>query len=169
MGNRPLSRSVNKQSVPSQAISVVSSVPPSNISWDDTVAYIPPVSIGRVIKVYDGDTMTIACCLHGDSTVERYYRFSVRLAGIDTPEMKSRNPTEKSLATAAQTALSNLVLHQLVTLRNVKFEKYGRLLADVYVTDNSTGKELHVNQYMLDRGYAVYYDGGAKPEWSVDS
>lgn len=169
MGNRPLSRSPPLgQSAPSSA-PLGPSAPPANISWDDTVAYIPPVSIGRVIKVYDGDTMTIACCLHGDSTVERYYRFSVRLAGIDTPEMKSRNPTEKSLATAAQNALSNLVLHQLVSLRNVKFEKYGRLLADVYVTDNGTGKELHVNQYMLDRGYAVYYDGGAKPEWSVDS
>lgn len=136
-------------------------VPPENISWDETVQYIPPVSFGRVIKVYDGDTLTIACCLNGDSTVEKYYRFSVRLSGIDTPEMKSRDATEKSLAAAAQTALSNLVLHKIVQLQNVSFEKYGRLLADVYVS-GANGKPIHVNQYMLDNKYAVYYDGGTK-------
>jgi micrococcal nuclease len=137
-------------------------VPPANISWDDTMIYVPPITVGRVIKVYDGDTFTLACCLNGDSTLERYYRFSVRLAGIDTPEMKSRNATEKSLATAAQTALSRLILNQVVELRNVKFEKYGRLLADVYVGN------IHVNQYMIDNKHAVYYDGGTKPEWTTD-
>ena len=137
-------------------------VPPADVNWEDTVTYVPPVTIGRVIKVYDGDTFTIACCLNGDSTIERYYRFSVRLSGIDTPEMKSRNATEKTLATAAQSALSDLLLHKQVELRNVKFEKYGRLLADVYVGS------IHVNQYMIDNKYAVHYDGGTKAEWTVD-
>lgn len=157
MGNCVTSRTNKNRTIERSVM-----VPPANISWDDTMIYVPPITVGRVIKVYDGDTFTLACCLNGDSTLERYYRFSVRLAGIDTPEMKSRNATEKSLATAAQTALSRLILNQVVELRNVKFEKYGRLLADVYVGN------IHVNQYMIDNKHAVYYDGGTKPEWTTD-
>jgi endonuclease YncB( thermonuclease family) len=43
-----------------------------------------------------------------------------------------------------------------VTLKNVKNEKYGRILADVFVGD------LHVNKYMIDKGLAIEYDGGSK-------
>ena len=76
--------------------------------------------------------------------------------GIDSPEMKSSHENEKKLAHRSQEALSNLILGKIVTLQNVSLEKYGRVLADVYLTD------LHINQWMLDNGYAVKYDGGTK-------
>ena len=41
-------------------------------------------------------------------------------------------------------------------LKNISTEKYGRLLADVYLGD------LHLNKWMLDKRYAVSYDGGTK-------
>lgn len=107
-----------------------------------------------MIKVYDGDTITIATKLPGDPT---WYRFAVRINGIDTPEIKSRNATEKNAAVAAQSALSELVLNKTVVLDKVSYEKYGRLLADVF-TENGVS----VGQWMLHNRYAVPYDGGTK-------
>lgn len=128
--------------------------PTEFIAYDDTIEFIPPITSGFVIKVYDGDTITIAARLPG--TQEPIYRFSVRLSGIDTPEIKSVREAEKSAAHRAQEALSQLILHKEVTLKNKQNEKYGRILADVYLND------LHLNKWMLDQHYAVPYDGKTK-------
>ena len=53
------------------------------IEWKDCIPFVPPIAMGFVIKVYDGDTITIASKLpYPDSPL---YRFSVRLNGIDCP------------------------------------------------------------------------------------
>jgi endonuclease YncB( thermonuclease family) len=94
------------------------------------------------------------------------YRFSVRLRGIDSPEIKSKSPVEKELALNSKMCLSNVILGQIVQLKNVSTEKYGRILADVYVDDVS------VNKWMLENKLAVPYNGGKKirsPEWDNDS
>jgi endonuclease YncB( thermonuclease family) len=129
------------------------------IEWKDTVPFIPPILSGQVIKVYDGDTITIASKISiPDSPL---YRFSVRLTGIDAPEIHGKNAHEKEAAIKARNALENFLLHRIVTLQNTKTEKYGRILADVYL------QNLHVNQWLLDQKLAVPYDGGAKK--STDS
>jgi endonuclease YncB( thermonuclease family) len=129
-------------------------------TYDNALPFVPPIKYGKVIKVYDGDTLTIAAQLpYPESPI---YRFQVRLNGIDTPEIKSKSATEKTLAANARDALSNLLLHKIVQLKNTANEKYGRLLADVYLG------ELHVNQWMIDNKFAVRYDGGTKhrpDEW----
>ena len=125
-----------------------------NLMWTDTLQFIPPVNTGRVIKVYDGDTFTLAGYLPYESSP--LYRFSVRLNGIDCAEIKGKSEEEKQCAILARTELDRLIMHKMVQLKNVKNEKYGRLLADVYIDD------LHVNQHMLDKGLAVIYDGGTK-------
>ena len=117
---------------------------PKKIQWSDTLQFIPPINTGQVIKVYDWDTFTLAGHLPYDGSP--LYRFSVRLNGIDCAEIKSKTEEEKGSALKARDQLSALILGKTVTLKNVKNEKYGRLLADVYVGD------LHVNQYMLDNG-----------------
>ena len=127
------------------------------VEWKDTIAYVPPVKTGVVIKVYDGDTITIATKL--DYTM---YRFSVRLSGIDSPEIKSKSANEKRLAILAKHALTEQIIGKTVELKNVSMEKYGRLLADVYCND------IHINKWMLDRGFAVPYSGQTKKrptEW----
>jgi hypothetical protein len=60
----------------------------SPIKWSDTVPFTVPITGGYVIKVYDGDTITVASKLPFDNSP--IYRFSIRLAGIDTPEIKPR-------------------------------------------------------------------------------
>ena len=125
-----------------------------NPVWKDTVPFIAPITEGHVIKVYDGDTFTLAGYLpYAESPL---YRFSVRLNGIDTPEIKGKTEKEKECAILARTELQTLILDKRVVLRNVQTEKYGRLLADVYIGD------LHINRHMLDTGMAVKYDGGTK-------
>jgi hypothetical protein len=124
------------------------------IEWSDCKHFVPPILGGRVIKVYDSDTITIASRLpYNDSPL---YRFSIRLHGIDAPEIKGKTPEEKAAAQVSKQALETLLLNKNVTLRNLATEKYGRVLANVYLD------ETHVNQWLLDNKYAVPYDGGKK-------
>ena len=126
-----------------------------DIDWKkDCIKFVPPINHGLVIKVYDGDTITIASKLpYKKSPI---FRFSVRLNGIDCPEIKGKTDTEKECAQIAKETLSNLILNKTITLKNTDVEKYGRILADVYIN------EIHLNKYMLDNRLAVSYDGGTK-------
>jgi endonuclease YncB( thermonuclease family) len=122
-----------------------------------SIPFIPPITEGQVINVYDGDTITIVSKLPYDASP--LYRFSVRLAGIDCAEIKGKTEHERELAQEAKCALQKLIFNKVVTLKNLKTEKYGRVLADVYLGD------LHVNQWLLDNKYAVQYSGGTKTNW----
>lgn len=126
----------------------------NKIQWTDTLQFIPPITTGIVIKVYDGDTFTLAGRLPYDGSP--LYRFSVRLNGIDCAEIKGKTEEEKKCAIHAKEELEKLIMGNVVILKNIKNEKYGRLLADVFIND------IHVNQYMLDKGLAVRYDGKTK-------
>jgi hypothetical protein len=127
-----------------------------DIKWEDTVEFTFPIKGGRVIKVYDADTITIASKLPFDGSP--IYRLSVRLNGIDTPEIKGKgiSDEEKEAAKIARDFVSNLVLNKYVKLENIESEKYGRILADVYIGDT------HLNNLLLRERYAVVYDGGTK-------
>jgi endonuclease YncB( thermonuclease family) len=141
-------------------------------TWATTVAYVPPVERGRVIKVYDGDTITVAAaplaptCGAACAEAARagpMYRFAVRLRGIDAPELRGSGPAEHAAAVAARDALAGLILNRTVELRNRGTEKYGRLLADVYVV--GAAPEICVNAWMLEHKFAVPYDGGTKAQF----
>jgi micrococcal nuclease len=126
----------------------------ADIKWEDTVEFTFPIEGGRVIKVYDGDTITIASKLpFKDSPL---YRLSVRLNGIDTPEIKGKTEDEKTAAKITRDALAALILNKVVILKNIQTEKYGRILADVYLG------EIYINEWLLKERYAVKYDGGTK-------
>jgi endonuclease YncB( thermonuclease family) len=125
-----------------------------SIDWNDTIQFVPPIENGVVIKVYDGDTITIASKLPYDASP--LYRFQVRLNGIDCPELKSKIASEKECAQIAKKEISDLILNKTVSLKNVQTEKYGRILADVYLDD------LHLNKHIVDKRLAVVYDGGTK-------
>ena len=64
-----------------------------NINWENTKPFVPNITRAKVIKVYDGDTITIASKIHCMDF--NYYRFSVRLANIDCPEIRTINEIEK--------------------------------------------------------------------------
>lgn len=126
------------------------------IKWEDTVEFKFPITGGQVIKVYDADTITIASKMpYNDSPM---YRLSVRLNGIDTPEIKGKDISdeEKESAKLARDFVSNLVLNKYVKIENIEREKYGRILADVYIED------IYLNELLIKERYALKYDGGTK-------
>ena len=126
----------------------------TDIKLEDTVEFTFPIKGGRVIKCYDADTITIASKLpYKESPL---YRLSVRLTGIDAPEIKGKSEEEKELAKQARDFVSNLILNKYVRLENIESEKYGRILADVYIGD------VHLNELLIKERYAVKYGGGTK-------
>jgi endonuclease YncB( thermonuclease family) len=126
----------------------------TDIKVEDTVEFTFPIKGGRVIKCYDADTITIASKLpYKESPL---YRLSVRLTGIDAPEIKGKSEEEKEIAKQARDFVSNLILNKYVRLENVESEKYGRILADVYIGD------VHLNDLLIKERYAVKYGGGTK-------
>ena len=127
-------------------------------TWGDTVVFVPPITDGIVIKVYDGDTITIAQKLPYENSP--LFRFAIRLNGIDSPEIKTKHESEKKYAERSRDALHQLIFEKKVTLRNISLEKYGRILADLYYND------IHVNKWLLDNKYAIPYDGTKKREWN---
>lgn len=125
-----------------------------NITYKDTIPFVPPITRGKVVKVYDGDTLTVASRLPYLSSP--LFRFQVRLAGIDCPEMKTKNESEKQVALLAKEFISSRVLNKMVELQNVETEKYGRLLARVYCDGRCLNDEL------CEQNLAVGYQGGTK-------
>jgi len=128
-------------------------------NWKNTVEFVPIVTGGKVIKVYDCDTITIACKIPYITTLDEsniMYKFHVRLLGIDSPEMKSRNENEKLISKLAQKALSELILNKNVSLKNTSTDKYGRILANVYLD------ELELSNWAIENRFAVFYNGGTK-------
>ena len=121
-------------------------------------AYIPEISYGKVVKVHDGYTITIVTVLfNGDvSPKSNLYKFNVRVLGIDTPELKTKNVGEKELGILAKNALSDKILNKVVKLENVSYEKYGRILCNLFL-DN-----VNVSEWLVSNNHAVVYNGGTK-------
>jgi endonuclease YncB( thermonuclease family) len=130
-----------------------------NIEYKEASIFRPDINCGKVIKVYDGDTITIATRLSGAGPI---YRFSVRFLGIDTPEKRTKNLEEKKIALIAQKVLSDKIMGKVVTFPKIDYDKYGRILAHVYYLDEN------LSQFMIDNRLAVEYDGGTKmkPDWA---
>lgn len=126
---------------------------------DKATPFVPPISSGIVTNVYDGDTFTLVSKLPYEGSP--LYKFKVRIAGIDCPEIRGKSQEEKDAAQAAKKEVMELILFKEVELTNVGLEKYGRLLADVYiVTDNSN--KINIGQHLLNKGLAKVYNGGTK-------
>ena len=112
--------------------------------------------VKSVDRVVDGDTIDISIDLGFDLTKKE----RVRLAGIDTPEKRTKNQKEKEMGYQATEFLEmHLMEATKLTVRTEKDGKFGRMLGWLYKTDTDT---MSINQIMIDKGYAWAYDGGTK-------
>jgi endonuclease YncB( thermonuclease family) len=84
------------------------------ITWNETIPFKVPITEGYVLKVYDGDTITIASKLPFENSP--IYRFSVRLAGIDTPEIKGKTEKEKHMAKDFYMLVETVILELFVEM-----------------------------------------------------
>tara|TARA_A200000159_G_scaffold10872_1_gene9243 strand:- start:1300 stop:1761 length:462 start_codon:yes stop_codon:yes gene_type:complete len=118
--------------------------------------------VTEITKVVDGDTIDVVIDLGFDI----YKHERVRIAGIDTPEKRTRDLAEKKLGIDAtnwmKATLEDTINgeHELTIRTELKggVGKYGRLLGWLYVGD----EEKSLNEQMIDEGYAWCYDGGTK-------
>lgn len=108
----------------------------------------------EVVRVIDGDTFVATAHIWPGQTIT----VSVRIRGVDAPEVKSRCAAEKAAAQMSRAALEALIGGGTVKIRNISGDKYfGRVLADV-----TTAEEEPVAESLLARGLARPYDGGQR-------
>jgi endonuclease YncB( thermonuclease family) len=114
--------------------------------------------LGKIVDVYDGDTFTCVFKYRNE-----FIKYKFRTYGYDSPEMKPLKSKpdrdkEKIDAVKARDAFKLVTdwENSLITLDMLGFDKYGRILVNVYK------KKLHVNQWMIDNGYGYEYHGGTK-------
>ena len=117
------------------------------------------VSIDRVV---DGDTIDVSIDLGFDLIKKE----RVRIAGIDTPEKRTRDLEEKALGIDATNWMKKNLEETIagddeLTIRTELvggMGKYGRLLGWLYVGESNVS----LNEIMIEEGYAWEYDGGTK-------
>ena len=113
----------------------------------------------KVISVYDGDTFKVNLPCTQDIFCKD---ISVRVNGIDTPEMKTKNTCEKQKAKEAQNLTKDILSKGPVILKNCQRDKYFRLLCDVSVIGANQGYDL--SEELLEAGLAVSYHGETKAD-----
>ena len=114
--------------------------------------------IKEIHKVVDGDTIDASIDLGFDISLEK----RIRLAGVDTPESRTKDAEEKKLGLDAKDWLK----HRLQFAKDIiirtelpdSTEKYGRIIGHLYIN----GEEVSLNNQMITEGYALAYDGGTK-------
>jgi micrococcal nuclease len=118
----------------------------------------------KVLRVVDGDTAYVAFFVHG-----KPFKYRVRLAGIDTAEKKSTDEAEKVWALKAENKFRDWVGNELVWLKCQKYDKYGRLLVEIYSDEG--GHTFSLNESLKELGLAYTYKGRKRTpfrEWAPE-
>jgi micrococcal nuclease len=114
--------------------------------------------VKKVTKIVDGDTIDVDIDLGFDIS----FTSRVRLAGIDTPESRTRDLAEKALGLEAKAYLKHSIdSAKSVVIKTEKMnssEKYGRILGWVYIDGDTES----LNDKMINDGYAWGYMGETK-------
>ena len=118
--------------------------------------------VTEIVKVVDGDTIDVLI----DLGFDLYKKERVRIAGVDTPEKRTRDLEEKALGLDAtywmkkQLEDTSAGDEELTIRTELKggTGKYGRLLGWLYVGED----DISLNEKMITEGYAWAYDGGTK-------
>ena len=116
----------------------------------------------EINRVLDGDTIDVTI----DLGFDLFKKERVRVAGVDTPEKRTRDLEEKALGIDATNWLKEKLEGALAGDDDLVIRtelvggvgKYGRLLGWLYLGDGS----LSLNEQMIAEGYAWAYDGGTK-------
>ena len=118
--------------------------------------------VTKIVKVLDGDTIDVLI----DLGFDLFKKERVRIAGVDTPEKRTRDLEEKELGIHATNWLKDKLTEtikgdeELLIRTELKggVGKYGRLLGWLYIGD----ADVSLNEQMITEGYAWEYDGGTK-------
>jgi len=122
----------------------------NDITYKDTTQFIVPITSGLVVKIYDGDTFTIASKLPYDASP--LFRFSVHIRGLLSPDVRSVTPSVRETAKISKTALSNMIYGKVVQLTNIEVDQCGNLVANVSING------IDINEWMVSNDYSDDYD-----------
>lgn len=128
----------------------------------------PYVYNAILVRVLDGDTARLKLWrpfkaewdfgfyikeeIHSVRSIE----MNCRMLGINTPEIHGVSKDIQAKGQAAAAELTRLLGLGEIRAKTAKPDKYGRWLADLWVTD-SDGKVTHVNSWLVEHGYAISY------------
>ena len=119
----------------------------------------------KIVYIYDGDTMHVVF-----KEFDNYFRWNCRISGVDTPELRTKNEREKEMGYKVRDELRKLFMNKIVKIKCGEFDKYGRLLIDVYVPDGIRSEnktEQMLSDWLIENKYAYAYDGGTKQSWDL--
>lgn len=123
----------------------------------------------KVVEVYDGDSCKVVFCFN-----KKYYKWNIRMLGYDSPEIRiSKYNIDrdhlKKIALKAKKHFIKLLNYnnnnntQLLYIKCYDFDKYGRLLAELYFKYNDAINNINsINSFMIISGNAIPYYGGKK-------
>ena len=119
--------------------------------------------VTSIDKVLDGDTIDVTI----DLGFDLYKKERVRVAGVDTPEKRTRDLEEKELGIDATNWLKEKLDGAIAGDDDLVIRtelvggvgKYGRLLGWLYIGGDASSS---LNEQMIEEGYAWAYDGGTK-------
>ena len=116
--------------------------------------------IGKVLQVYDGDTLWLAVVYPGS----KVYRYRVRMYGYDAPELHplKTTPHVEDVIEAAKRAREKLkeltAQSRVVDVEFFAYDKYGRPMVKLTIP----GQTQTINEQMVQGGFGVEYYGGKK-------
>lgn len=113
----------------------------------------------KIVYVYDGDTIHVVFKVFND-----YYRWNCRILGVDTPELRTKNTKEKEKGYLVRDKVREYFLDKIVKIKCNEFDKYGRLLIDVYLPENIPNKNntTFLSEWLIANEYGYAYYGGTK-------
>ena len=115
------------------------------------------VVVAEVISIYDADTFRVNVTGWPDIIGNR---ISIRVSGVDAPEIRGKCKTEKQAARQAkQFTVAALRAARQIELRNMQRGKYFRIVADVYIDGENLATSL------IKAKHARPYDGGTRKGW----
>ena len=113
--------------------------------------------ISKVVEVIDGDTIKVVFKFCG-----KYYKWTCRLYGINTPETRTRNLEEKKRGLFVKEYVKEKLLNKIINVKCYDFDSFGRLLGDIY-TD-----EQNFNEHLIDIKYACKFEDRKTYIWDFD-
>lgn len=127
---------------------------------ENSIKFRPPITHARVIEIYDGDTITIAQIFNINGNCQ-IYQFKLRIYGIDTAEIRTKDQNEKQCANIAKQRLHELIYGKMIRVEQTpEIDKYGRILARIYINIDDVERE--VADILIGERLAVSYLGQTK-------
>ena len=118
----------------------------------------------KIVRVIDGDTVDVMI----DLGFNIWIKNRIRLFGIDTPEIRTKDLEEKERGKGAKARLEELLClftdldyDRVLTLTSHGVDKYGRCLGTLYGADNHNPNgedQLNLNELLISEGFATRYN-----------